>query len=85
MKKLNNRVEKALSGLEIAMREINANERREGEFTVDDFMLELCANGHIVSHDTAGKRLVIMAKKGLLKYRMVTYKGNKTRVYSKAE
>jgi hypothetical protein len=84
MKKLNERTEKALTGLEIAMREVNANERREGEFTVDDFLLELSAKGHLISHDTAGKRLVSMAKQGLLKYRMISYKGSKTRVYSAA-
>jgi hypothetical protein len=83
MKKLNNRTEEALTGLEIAIREINANERREGEFTIDDFVLELSSNGQLISYDAAGKRLANMAKKGLLRFRLIPLNGSHTRVYSK--
>jgi hypothetical protein len=83
MKKLNNRAEKALSGLEIAMREVNANERKEGEFTTDDFILELAADGQLLTYNAAEKRLKRMAEKNLLKYRLIPIKGYHTRVYSR--
>lgn len=83
MKKLNNRAEDALSGLEIALREMNINERRDGEFTVDDFMLALAADGQLLTYDAAEKRLRRMAQNGLLKFRLIPLSGNKTRVYSK--
>ena len=83
MKKLNDRAEDALSGLEIALREMNVNERREGEFTVDDFMLALAADGQLLTYDAAEKRLRRMAQNGLLKFRLISLSGNKTRVYSK--
>jgi hypothetical protein len=83
MKKLNERAENALSGIEIAMMEINARDRREGEFTVDDFILALADDGQVISYQAASKKLRKMAKDGLLKSRLIPLTGNLTRVYSK--
>ena len=83
MKKLNNRTEEALTGLEIAIREISCKERREGEFTVDDFVLALAEEGQLTTNSVADKRLRNMAKNGMLRFRLIPLNGSHTRVYSK--
>lgn len=83
MKKLNNNALKALSGIEIALMEMNSKDRREEEFTVYDFILELANDGQLVTYDVADKRLRKMADKNLLKFRLIPLNGSHTRVYSR--
>jgi len=73
----------ALTGIEIALLEMNANQRRDDEFTVYDFILRLANDGQLVTYGAAEKRLERMAEKKLLKYRLIPVNGSHTRVYSK--
>lgn len=83
MSQLDTLIMNSLTGIEIALLEMNANQRRDGEFTVFDFILELANDGQLVTYNAADKRLRRMAEKKLLKYRLVPVNGYHTRVYSK--
>ena len=79
---MENSVTKALSGIEIALRESIIMSKQEDEFTVHDFITRSQANGQILSYDAADKRLRRMVEKKLLKFRLIPIDGNLTRVYS---
>jgi len=72
----------ALSGLEIAIRESVKMAKQDDEFTVHDFITKAQSNGQILSYNAAEKRLIRMAEKKLLKFRLIPIAGNHTRVYS---
>lgn len=72
----------ALSGLEIAIRESIKMEKQDGEFTVHDFITKAQSNGQILSYNAAEKRLIRMAEKKLLKFRILPIDGYRSRVYS---
>jgi len=79
---MENNVTKALSGIEIALRESIIMSKQEDEFTVHDFITRSQADGQILSYDAADKRLRRMVEKKLLKFRLIPIDGNHTRVYS---
>lgn len=72
----------ALSGLEIAIRESVKMAKQDDEFTVHDFITKAQSNGQILSYNAAEKRLIRMAEKKLLKFRILTIDGYRSRVYS---
>lgn len=83
MKKLNNDALKALSGIEIALMEMNSKDRKDEEFTAAEFLTELHKTGQEITYDAAEKRLKRMAERKLLKFRLIPINGHHTRVYSK--
>ena len=72
----------ALSGLEIAIRESVKMAKQDDEFTVHDFITKAQNNGQILSYNAAEKRLIRMAEKKLLKFRILPIDGYRSRVYS---
>jgi len=72
----------ALSGLEIAIRESVKIAKQDDEFTVHDFITKAQSNGQILSYNAAEKRLMRMAEKKLLKFRILPIDGYRSRVYS---
>jgi ribosomal 30S subunit maturation factor RimM len=72
----------ALSGLEIAIRESVKMAKQDDEFTVHDFITRAQSNGQILSYNAAGKRLIRMVEKKLLKFRILPIDGYRSRVYS---
>ena len=72
----------ALSGLEIAIRESVKMAKQDNEFTVHDFITKAQSNGQILSYNAAQKRLIRMAEKKLLKFRILPIDGYRNRVYS---
>jgi hypothetical protein len=79
---MNNATLDALSGMEIALREVTSGNKQDNEFTVHEFIERAAENGQMMSYDTADKRLRRMAEKKVLKFRMVPVSGHSTRVYS---
>lgn len=72
----------ALSGLEIAIKESVKIGKQDDEFTVHDYITKAQSSGQILSYNAAEKRLVRMAEKNLLKFRLIPINGYHTRVYS---
>lgn len=81
MKKTN--TQKTLSSLDFALSELSAAEKREDEFSVDDFIQSLAAQGEAVSVSSAVSRLNTLLTKGLLKKRKARMNGRMANLYSK--
>jgi hypothetical protein len=75
-------VEDLLDGLEIAIRESVKMAKQDYEFTVHDYITKAQSEGQILSYNAAEKRLIRMAEKKLLKFRLLPVNGYHTRVYS---
>jgi len=82
MKKTN--INKTLSALDFALSELSTAEKREDEFSVDDFIQSLAAQGEAVSVSSAVSRLNTLLTKGLLKKRKARMNGRMVNLYSKA-
>ena len=82
MKKSN--INKTLSALDFALSQLATDEKREDEFSVDDFIQSLAAQGESVSTSSAVSRLNTLLTKGLLKKRKARFGGRMTNLYSKA-
>lgn len=81
MKKTN--INKTLSALDFALSELSATEKREDEFSIDDFIQSLAAQGEAVSVSSAVSRLNTLLTKGLLKKRKARMNGRVVNLYSK--
>jgi len=75
-------VAKALTGIEIALREMNSLGKNPDEFTVCDFIADAEAQGRTMTYDSAQKHLRRMEEKKLLKSRVTTINSRLTRAYS---
>jgi len=75
-------VAKALTGIEIALREMNSVDKNPDEFTVRDFMSDAAAQGRTMTYNAAEKHLRRMEEKKLLKSRVTTINSRLTRAYS---
>jgi hypothetical protein len=75
-------VAKALTGIEIALREMNSLDKKPDEFTVRDFIADAEAQGRTMTYDSADKHLRRMEEKKLLKSRVTTTNSRLTRAYS---
>jgi len=73
----------ALSALDFALSELSATEKREDEFSIDDFIQSLAAQGEAVSVSSAVSRLNTLLTKGLLKKRKARMHGRVINLYSK--
>jgi hypothetical protein len=82
MKKTN--INKTLSALDFALSELSTAEKREDEFSIDDFIQSLAAQGEAVSVSSAVSRLNTLLTKGLLKKRKARMNGRMANLYSKA-
>jgi len=75
-------VAKALTGIEIALREMSSVDKNPDEFTVRDFMADAAVQGRIMTYNSADKHLRKMEEKKLLKSRVTTINSRPTRAYS---
>lgn len=75
-------VAKALTGIEIALREMKATGKTADEFTVRDFMADAEAKGRIMTYSSADNHLRKLEGKKLLKSRLTTINSSPTKVYS---
>lgn len=74
----------ALSALDFALSQLGTDEKREDEFSIDDFIQSLAAQGEIISVSSAVGRLNTLLTKGDLKKRKARFGGRMTNLYSKA-
>jgi len=72
-----------LSSLQYALAELSADEKRDDEFSVDDFIRSLAAQGESVSVSSATSRLNTLITKGLLVKRKARMNGRTMNLYSK--
>ena len=72
-----------LSSLQYALAKLSADEKRDDEFTVDDFIRSLAAQGEPVSVSSATSRLNTLITKGLLVKRKARMHGRTMNLYSK--
>ena len=77
-------INKTLSALDFALSELSTAEKREDEFSIDDFIQSLAAQGEAVSVSSAVSRLNTLLTKGLLKKRKARMNGRMANLYSKA-
>jgi hypothetical protein len=73
----------ALSALDFALSELSAAEKREDEFSIDDFIQSLAAQGEAVSVSSATSRLSTLITKGMLIKRKARVDGRMMNLYSK--
>ncbi len=73
-----------LNSLEFALSQLATDEKREDEFSIDDFIQSLAAQGEAVSTSSAVSRLNTLLTKGLLKKRKVRFGGRTINLFSKA-
>jgi hypothetical protein len=74
----------ALSALDFALSQLGTDEKREDEFSIDDFIQSLAAQGEIISVSSAVSRLNTLLTKGDLKKRKARFGGRMTNLYSMA-
>ena len=79
---MDNEILQALTGIEIALREISPDNKKPDEFTVRDLMSKADAEGQSLTYDAAQKRLTKLVEKKILKVRKVIIESRNTRVYS---
>lgn len=72
-----------LNALEFALSQLATDEKREDEFSVDEFIQSLAAQGEVVSVSSAVGRLNTLLTKGLLKKRKARMNGRVVNLYSK--
>ena len=73
----------ALTALEFALCELSNDQKREDEFTIEDLLQSLAAQGESVSVSSATSRLNSLLTKGLLKKRKTRFGGRMINLYSK--
>jgi hypothetical protein len=72
-----------LSALQYALAELSADEKRDDEFSVDDFIRSLAAQGEPISVSSATSRLSTLITKGMLIKRKARVDGRVMNLYSK--
>jgi hypothetical protein len=79
---MKNDVINALTGIEIALREIDSEGKKPDEFTVRDFISDAAAKGRIMTYRSAEKHLHKLEEKKLLKSRIAKINSRATKAYS---
>lgn len=74
----------AISSLEFALSQLSTDQKREDEFSIDEFISSLAAQGEAVSVSSAVSRLNTLLTKGVLKKRKTRLGGRMLNLYSKA-
>lgn len=74
----------AISSLEFALSQLSTDHKREDEFSIDEFIQSLAAQGEAVSVSSAVSRLNTLLTKGVLKKRKTRLGGRMLNLYSKA-
>jgi hypothetical protein len=72
-----------LSALQYALAKLSTDEKRDDEFSVDDFIRSLAAQGEPVSVSSATSRLSTLITKGMLVKRKARVDGRMMNLYSK--
>jgi len=72
-----------LSALQYALAKLSTDEKRDDEFSVDDFIRSLAAQGEPVSVSSATSRLSTLITKGMLIKRKARVDGRMMNLYSK--
>ncbi len=72
-----------LSALQYALAKLSTDEKRDDEFSVDDFIRSLAAQGESVSVSSATSRLSTLITKGILIKRKARVDGRMMNLYSK--
>lgn len=72
------------SALEFALSQLSTDQKLEDEFSVDDFIQSLAAQGENISVSSATTRLNTLLLKKLFKKRKVRMGGRMINLYSKA-
>lgn len=72
-----------LSALQYALAKLSTDEKRDDEFSVDDFIRSLAAQGEPVSVSSATSRLSTLITKGILIKRKARVDGRMMNLYSK--
>ena len=72
------------SALEFALAELSTDQKREDEFSIDDFIQSLAAQGESITVSSAVTRLNTLITKKLLKKRKARMGGRMMNLFSKA-
>ncbi len=80
---MKNKTTTALTALEFALAELSTDQKREDEFSVDDFIQSLAAQGESISVSSATTRLNTLLLKKLLKKRKARMGGRMLNLFSK--
>lgn len=72
------------SALEFALSQLSTDQKREDEFSVDEFIQSLAAQGESVSVSSAVSRLNVLITKGSLKKRKARMNGRVINLFSRA-
>ena len=74
----------AISSLQFALSQLSTDQKREDEFSVDEFIQSLASQGESVSVSSAVSRLNTLLTKGLLKKRKARMNGRVINLFSRA-
>ena len=74
----------AISSLEFALSQLSTDQKRDDEFSVDEFIQSLASQGESVSVSSAVSRLNTLLTKGLLKKRKARMNGRVINLFSRA-
>lgn len=74
----------AISSLDFALSQLSTDEKREDEFTVDEFIQSLAAKGEWITASSATSRLNTLLTKGIFTKRKARFGGRTVNLYSKA-
>ncbi len=80
---MKNKTTTALTALEFALSQLSTDQKLEDEFSVDDFIQSLAAQGESISVSSATTRLNTLLLKKLLKKRKARVGGRMMNLYSK--
>ena len=72
------------SALEFALSQLSTDQKRDDEFSVDEFIQSLASQGESVSVSSAVSRLNTLLTKGLLKKRKARMNGRVINLFSRA-
>lgn len=72
-----------LSSLQFALAELSADEKRDDEFSLKDFIDNLASQGEMISSSSATSRLDTLITKGLLVKRKARMNGRMANLYRK--
>jgi len=73
----------AISSLDFALSQLGTDKKREDEFSVDEFIQALAAQGEIISVSSAVSRLNVLITKGVLTKRKARLGGRNVNIFSK--
>jgi len=73
-----------LNALEFALSQLATDKKREDEFSIDEFIQALAAQGEIISVSSAVSRLNVLITKGALTKRKARLGGRNVNLFSKA-